>query len=190
MSLPVTTDQQRKWIHGIRAGEMDVFQLVFEHYSPHLQRFAQLWASRDAAEDIVQDVFFDLWQRRLELDPGHARLTSYLFSAVRNQISKLIRHDKIVAKAQNIEPYLTAGTSINNELTDSLAINNDIKGILLRGMSTLSELQRAVLMLRWVHEMSFSEVAATLSISENAAKLHASRGRQALYSVLRPLLEK
>jgi RNA polymerase sigma-70 factor (ECF subfamily) len=70
------------------------------------------------------------------------------------------------------------------EASDLAAIANDVTAALLESLDRLSELQRAVLSLRWTNGMTYEQVANVLSISPQAARQHASRAQR----VLRPLL--
>ncbi len=190
LSTPINLEQQLAWIAGLRAGRLDVFREVFDAYVRQLQHFAQLWVPRDVAEDISQDVLFNLWQGRVELDERRGSLTAYLFSAVRNRVLDHVRHEQIVIRTENGAFETPPGMGRGPADPDSSVMGSELREAIGAAFAELSALQRTVLMLRWVHDLSFAEIATTLSISENAAKLHASRGRQALAGLLKPLLDE
>lgn len=52
--------------------------------------------NKDAAQDIVQEVFTSLWQRRHETDISS--LKSYLYQATRFQVFKAIRAEKMILR--------------------------------------------------------------------------------------------
>jgi RNA polymerase sigma-70 factor (ECF subfamily) len=183
-------DQEHEFIAGIRAGSMEVFRRVFEGYAPRLQHFARLWVPHDVAEDIVQDVLFDMWQRRLDLQPHQNNLTGHLFAAVRNRTRNYLHHHHIVQRVEASESNDSSpGMGMGPRHPDAAMTADDIRTAVASALATLPELQRATLMLRWGEDMSFAQIATVLSISENAAKLHVSRGRRLLAPVLRPLLD-
>ena len=62
----------------------------------------------------------------------------------------------------------------------------NLQTALADALDQLSEVQRAILTLRWTHEMSYEQIATTLSISVAAAKQQVSRTQR----VIRPLLER
>ena len=67
----------------IRGGNAKAFEYAFRKFSPRLEAFAQKYTNdTNEAEDIVQDVFLKLWERRELLD--NISLTSFLFMMVRN----------------------------------------------------------------------------------------------------------
>mgnify|MGYP006287403957 CR=1 FL=1 len=58
------------------------------------------------------------------------------------------------------------------------------KSRLIRLISSLPETQAEVLRLHYLGQLSFADVAATLDISEDAAKMRAARGRAGLRDLL------
>lgn len=56
---------------SLRDGSHEVFQTVYVHYRGPIENFLyRLLRSREEAEEIVQNVFMVLWERRAELDPA------------------------------------------------------------------------------------------------------------------------
>jgi len=183
-------DREREWIEGLRAGSVDVFETVFGAYAHRLHHFARLWVPADVAEDIVQDVLFDMWQRRGELKPRHDNLTGYLFAAVRNRTIDHRRHSKTVERTAAASGDSPLGMGAGPRHPDADMSADELHRAVDAALATLSVLQRAVLMLRWGQDLPMGEIARILEISENAVKLHASRGRQALAPLLEVLLDR
>ena len=69
------------------------FERIIKAYYPKIVGFASLLHSRQDAEDIAQDVFSSLWNKRSSLDfPDDAHLNVYLMKAARSRsIDKLRR---------------------------------------------------------------------------------------------------
>ena len=65
-------------------------QLFRDHYEPLCARAFQMVHDRKASEDIVQDVFLALWERREEVDFDRP-LLPLLFVAVKNRAIDLLR---------------------------------------------------------------------------------------------------
>ncbi|HOI78657.1 MAG TPA: sigma factor, partial [Petrimonas sp.] len=65
------------------------------HYS-RMKRFAQEYVIREEdAENIVQDVFLDLWEQNFLL-LTHTNLFAYLFTTLKNRCIDFLRHKTIV----------------------------------------------------------------------------------------------
>jgi len=174
------------WSARLRAGDVDVFRTIFETYWTGLWHFARRSVPGDVAEDIAQDVMADLWRRRDAIDPN-ITFAQYLFKAVRNRVSNYWRHERTSLAVEEVsEPETPIGMGSAPMTPDHLAAANDVEMALAFAIRQLSEIQRAVLTLRWVHEMTYEQVAEVLSISPDAARQHGSRAQR----TIRPLLAK
>lgn len=73
------------WVHRLKASDPSVCTEVFDAlYAPLLRYAARLTQDEEAAYDILQDVFFKLWERRATLNPD-LPLKALLFTMVRNR---------------------------------------------------------------------------------------------------------
>ena len=89
----------------IRGGNAKAFEYAFRKFSPRLEAFAQKYTNdTNEAEDIVQDVFLKLWERRELLD--NISLTSFLFMMVRNSCLNYLKHRQIADTVQQRIPRL------------------------------------------------------------------------------------
>lgn len=89
-SSPTPDVAERALVARIRAGDEAAFETVFlTHYEEMCALAYTLVRSRDAAEDIVSNVFRSLWKRRREWAPvGPVR--TCLLSATRNEALNLV----------------------------------------------------------------------------------------------------
>lgn len=77
------------------------FERIYLSFYPRLKRFAQEYVIREAdAENIVQDVFLDLWERGAFVS-NYVNLTSYLFTNIKNRCIDFLRHRIVMQKAAN-----------------------------------------------------------------------------------------
>jgi RNA polymerase sigma-70 factor (ECF subfamily) len=140
-------------------------------YAAELWRHAYRYlGDRDGAEDIVQDVFVAVWERRAELVTGLA-MRPYLFAAVRNHALKQLRHRAVVDRTerrdlerQSIQP------SEVSESADAHATEAALTTLVRRALNELPERQRTAIELRWLRGLNHTEVAAILGVSEAAVR--------------------
>lgn len=92
----------RGLLEGIRQGDAAAFEELFRAYCPALIRFACRY-TRDtpAAENIVQEVFLNVWRDRSRLDPA-ANVKAYLYAAVKNQSLKYLRHADVERRGAEV----------------------------------------------------------------------------------------
>lgn len=75
----------------IAQGDQHAYQAIFEKYQPAIYNAALLLSkSPDLAEDIVQDVFTIVWEKRVTL-PGIEKFEGFLFITARNLIYSRMR---------------------------------------------------------------------------------------------------
>ncbi|MCU0389455.1 MAG: RNA polymerase sigma-70 factor [Chitinophagaceae bacterium] len=169
----------------IKHGNHAAFTELFERYSPVLYAFAlRKVDDKEAASDIVQDVFTKIWTKREEITIEQT-VQSYLFAAVRNKALDYI------AREENRDRYLKHLTSF---LHDSLQNQNSAdEQVRIRMFNQMIEeeierlpprMKEVFNMSRKLH-MSYKEIAATLGISEETVK---SQVKRAL-AILRPRLQ-
>src|SRR3954466_1313033 len=83
-----------EWIERIRAGDEAAFEALFRALAPGLCALVARYVhSRAVAEELVQDLFLDLWTRRSQLAVEQA-LTSYLYMAARNRALNHLKRDQ------------------------------------------------------------------------------------------------
>ena len=82
-------------INALSKGKKEAFFILYKKFFVALCLFAQKFSiGKGAAEDIVQDVFFELWLRRNEID-FDLPMKAYLFKSVLNKSRNYI-YDKRV----------------------------------------------------------------------------------------------
>jgi RNA polymerase sigma-70 factor (ECF subfamily) len=85
-------------IGRIRQGDVKHFESLFRSSYVSLVRYAKtLLKDQDASEEIVQDLFFRIWQDREKIKI-ESSLNGYLFRSVHNRCLHYIEHSRIVEK--------------------------------------------------------------------------------------------
>lgn len=112
----------------------------------------------DPAQDIVQEVFISLWQRRHTVQVES--LKAYLFQAVRFQVFKYIRADK--AQAHFYDRLATVTHDIQQQ--DPI-LHKEMQAIISNMISTLPEDQREIFLLHRTEGLTYSQIAEKKNIS-------------------------
>jgi RNA polymerase sigma-70 factor (ECF subfamily) len=176
--------EDTRLVARVRAGDVAAYTQLFDAYVPRLWRFAaRQLGSVDAAQDVVQDVFLDLWRRRATLDPT-VSVEAYLFGAVRRRGLHLLRHERAVAdSAERGGAVPTAWRAVAPVSPEDAAQAAELEAALAAALAPLSELQRSALALRRAG-LTHVAIGAALQITPDAARKHVTRGLVALQAVL------
>ena len=139
----------------------------------------------DAAE-AAQEAFLSAWQG-LKFFRGEASFSTWLYRLASNACVDLLRKEQRHRAA--------AGPSLDDEgvyldVADSapsphaIAESNELKEQIEAGLRSLSPEHREVLILREIHQLSYDEIAETLSLDSGTVKSRISRGRKQLRNFL------
>jgi RNA polymerase sigma-70 factor (ECF subfamily) len=178
-------DDESGLIARVRAGDVAAFEVVFQAYAASLCDFAEGYLRvRDAAEEVVQDVFLHLWVQRDEW-PVRGRVRSYLYAATRNRALNVLRHAQTEARWEGDIAYQLMDRA-RADPADSVAdaARAALERALAHAIARLPEPRRAVVRLRWVEGLSYTEVAEALGISIKAVDNHLARAIKALRATL------
>lgn len=138
------------------------------HLGDDLYRFALRYANLSAAaEDAVQDVFADLWERRSEVESEGAR--GWLIRALYRRLVDMHRHDEVVRNAQVAQ---------ENEYRQHEDF--ELKDALAHALATLPEQQRMLVLLRDLEGYEYAEMAQMTGLSEQQVGVYLFRARKQL----------
>ncbi|REL32944.1 RNA polymerase sigma-70 factor [Rhodohalobacter sp. SW132] len=156
-------------LQKIRIGCEKAFREVYDRY--HVQMFyiaKKYIKDTTLAEDVVQDVFVKLWEKKHKLDHVQS-LKGYLFTMVRNHVLNMIRDRKsdLISISGVSEKKLPA-----HNLTEENLQYSEYETILKRGISELSDRKREVFELRTKRGLTNAEVAELLQIHVRTVKTH------------------
>ncbi len=155
----------------IRQGNYAAFEGAFKTYYDDLCRFGlRLVGSREAAEEIVQDVFFDLWQHRERIHVRGA-LRPYLYGAVRNKALHHLRRRRLelrLFRQAVLEPATAAVSDLEVE-------HRELRQALRKALAAMPERRRTIFELSRHRRLSYAEIAAVLGISINTVQTQMGR---------------
>ncbi|MGV3709909.1 MAG: RNA polymerase sigma-70 factor [Gemmatimonas sp.] len=163
----------------VRDGDAHAFEQLFRATHPALVQFATRYAGDHArAEELVQDVFFSIWQAGTQWTP-QGSVRAYLFRAVRNRALNLVRRDAIEKDWEthigHADEHAPATDSIVAELAHEELVTRAHIAI-----DSLPERCRLVMHLRWREQMSYAEIAEVMGIGVKGVENQLARGLRAV----------
>ncbi len=151
------------------------FEKFYLNYFSKLKYFAKEYVVSDEdAENIVQDVFLELWERRMMLF-SYSNLIAFLFTAVRNKCLNFLRHKTIIretASKMQEEYAITLRMNLNSleAFDETLFTEKDIDKIVSRALDSLSDRCRQIFIMSKIEGKKQKEIAAELNISINTVE--------------------
>lgn len=88
-------------IEEFRKGNHAAFEQIYKFYHANLQRFLfSLTKDNEMVEDVMQETFIYLWEKRSQIDPGK-NILNYLFHVVRSTLISRLRRQQIANRYLN-----------------------------------------------------------------------------------------
>ncbi len=137
------------------------FENLFRRYRPGLIHFAMnILKSRPDAEEIVQEMFMAIWEKRenLEFNDG---LKSYLFTGVKNRCLNFIKKSKLPFSDMPDELPVPSKDASASEHMESIETEKKVHDLI----NQLPTKCRQVFLLSRMHEMSYKEIADIMDIA-------------------------
>ncbi|HVK46578.1 MAG TPA: RNA polymerase sigma factor [Pseudobacter sp.] len=153
----------RRCVNGDRAA----FSMIYSHYAPLLYRllYPLTRESRHDAEEIIQDVFLSIWEKR-ELLPAIRNFRPFLFRMARNKLIDLRRKEGVKKRAAGKLEILTE-SAVSPE---DDALYSEYHSFAMKAIAALPPRQRQVFDLRMSEDLSLDEIATQLQITTHAVK--------------------
>jgi RNA polymerase sigma-70 factor (ECF subfamily) len=117
-----------------------------------------LLKSREAAEDVAQDAFCRLWERRAQLR-SDGSLRGFLYHVARNMAISAHRSENVRQRALTalmMEPPTFAHIEMQYD---------GLSGELKRAIRSLPERRREIVVLHCIHGLTYKEIARLLGIA-------------------------
>jgi len=166
--------------------DLKSFESIFREYYQMLCSYAYRFVNdTDTAEEIVQELFYKLWEKRSELQVNSS-IKSYLFSAVHNRCLKFIEHRNVEAKYRNY--YLLHGSEIDYEQQNSSNVR-ELQGIIERTLDSLPERCSRIFRLNRFEGLKYNEIAVKLSISVKTVEANMGKALKLLRRNLKHYVE-
>jgi len=168
-------------IARIARGDRRAMQVLFARHNVRVYRFiARLMGTSASVEDLVSDVFLDVW-RKAPLFQGRSQVATWLLAIARYKTLTYLRNrppellDEDAARAV-VDPADDPERALEK---------HDSSRLLRRCLTRLSAAHREVIDLVYYHERSMSEVAEILGIPEATVRTRMFYARKRLAELLK-----
>lgn len=171
-------------IFSLREGDELAFKEIYRRYWYKLYAVVKRRIhSEEDAEEIIQDIFLDLWDRRGAVQI--AELDRFLFTAAKYKVLNYIKAQIVRQNYQTDTLKISEDTDCNTE--EALALN-DLNEAVRAGLDGLSEKAREIFRLNRLQGHSAREVAEMLHIPERTVEYHLTQSVRFMRSYLRDFI--
>ena len=160
------------------------FEALFLRYHARLCGFAHHFVKNEAvAEEIVQDTFLFIWDRRASWRVRGESFRPYVFMAVKNAALSYLRHRRVEeAKAPDVGDVITLTRT--PAPADAQAQRSELNAAIQKAVRELPDRCREVFVLHREQNMSYNEIAEVLGIAPKTVEIHMNRAFKLLRGAL------
>ncbi len=175
-------EREQELVSRIRTGDVGAFEILYREFAPGLLAFAFTHVrSREIAEELVQELFLNLWKYRQKWVLTHS-LKAYLFGALRKRITS---YQRTAAARHEMQPTSAdtaawLSTFPGTTCADDRVREVDLLAAIDRAVAALPHRCRETFLLVRQQRLSYAEAAEVLGVSVKAVEMNMVRAFAAL----------
>lgn len=169
--------KEQQQLRKIRKGDITSFEALFHHYYSGLCGYSEsLVGMKEVAEEVVQDVFFNIWKNREKLQIRQS-LQSYLYRAAYNNSMMYLRK---MRREHFMEDLSRPEPSVDAPDPSQLIQLDEVSQLISQTLDSLPERCREIFRLNRQEGLKYREIALKLSISEKTVEANMGKALKAL----------
>lgn len=167
-------------IRSIARADREAMRLLFRRFKMSVYRFAiRLGADVAAAEEIVSEVFLDVWRKASAFE-GRSEVSTWLLAITRNKAMARMRR----LKTEALDDDTAVTIEDESDGPETILQKQQVRSILLEALKHLTPKHREIIDLVYYHERSIDEVASILNIPSATVKTRMFYARSRLAQML------
>ena len=180
-AVPSPYPDDSELMSRVREADEEAFETIVRRYEDRVFNLAmRIIGIREEAREAAQDIFIQLWENPGAWKPS-ARFTTWLYRVTMNRSLNRLRKMKLksLLSLSDFEPEGFPATG-STDTPEGGLIRDEETLRFTREFDSLPPRQKAALHLRYMENLSVSEVAAALGTSLKSAESLIFRGKQTL----------
>ena len=168
-------------ISRARGGDRDAFGELVEQYRDNVYRLAyRMCGNAYDADEAAQEAFVAAW-RALPNFRGDAKFSTWLYRLTTNAAIDVMRREK---RHQTVGDGEMMDLADDADSPQETVERTEQQEAVQKALATLSEEYREVLLLRYMEELDYAEIADVLQLPSGTVKSRINRAKAALKTAL------
>jgi RNA polymerase sigma-70 factor (ECF subfamily) len=181
-----TDAEEAALVRAVAGGDERAFASLYDKYSSILfGLLLRILHSRAEAEDVLQEVFLQVWQQAHSFDSARGRAFTWLVTLARSRAIDRLRALDSRERAARRSAVEAPPAAEKEEGADDAALRSERADVVRDALAELPEEQRQVLLLAYLDGMSQSEIAAARGQPLGTVKTRTRAGLKRLSELLR-----
>jgi RNA polymerase sigma-70 factor (ECF subfamily) len=163
------------------------FRRYFRQMYPQLAFYAVRLVGEDDADDILQEAFIELWNRRAQIE-SEKHCKSFLYRVIYTRALNVIKHRKVTqdytAAVKDVELKRLGYYDPADSYDPSQIEDVDVNAVVDAAIDELPAKGRQIFIMSYIHGMSNKDIANIMGISVRTVEVHIYRALKFLRSRL------
>lgn len=174
-------ENEYKIIREAQKGKSEHFGLLYDHYSPQIYRFIYIKVShKQEAEDLTHEVFLSAWKNIENYNYKGLPFSSWLYQIARNRVIDFYRTRKQALSIDQVSENAFSENQDLDQIIDKEASISKVK----ESIKKLAEDYQNIIILRFIEDLSTSEISKVINKSEGAIRIMQYRAIRKLKEIL------
>ncbi len=160
---------EKALLEGLRGGDASAFEQLYRKFSKQIYwKLLKMVKESDQADDILQDLFIKVWERREQIDTSHS------FGAFLHRIAQrmVVDHYRKVSIITKSHLFIQENSTELISPTEDHLDNKETEELLNKAINSLSPQRKQAFRLCRIDGKSHKEAAELMNISTNTIKNH------------------
>ncbi len=177
-------------LRRIGEGDRASFERFYDRFSRVLYSIAyRLLRNEQAAEDVLQEVFVQIWKKAPLYDPARGKPMTWAVTLTRHRAIDIIRSTQRRSQlSEEVKLESEVAEKFDDKDSFSAATSGERQGFVREAMQKLSEEQREAIELAFFGSFTQAEIAERLSLPLGTVKARIRRGMMKLRGLIGPRL--
>jgi RNA polymerase sigma-70 factor (ECF subfamily) len=158
---------EKELLHRVAEDDREAFRQLYGYYYKIVQQYVRLFVpSRDNLEELTQDIFIKMWEKRQRLATVDS-FKDYIFIVSRNTVFNYFRSLKVQQQTRELDEAMESTSAHHSE---HAVLYKQYYHIAAEGMDKLTPRRREILKMRIEQGFTLDEIAGKLGITRAAVK--------------------
>jgi RNA polymerase sigma-70 factor (ECF subfamily) len=168
-------------IRAIAYGDRHAMARLYARHSVRVHRFVlRIIGNATIAEDIVSEVFLDVW-RHAKRFKEKSRVSTWLLGIARNKSLSIARQRSV----EPLDEQLSAVIEDPSDDPETAVVKKDQSAVIRKSLLELPAAQREIIDLVYYHQKSVAEVAQIVGVPESTVKTRMFYARRRMREILK-----
>lgn len=155
----------------IKKGDVQTFEILFKRYYEPLVYYAYRYLNdKNKAEDIVHDLFINLWKNRKKIT-FEEHIKTYLFNAARNLSLNDLKKSNLEKKYKIQNVFI----EYDPDTPETVYFNQELLNSIEKAIASLPDKRREIFCMHRFESLTYHEIASILDLSVKTVEKQMTR---------------